>query len=124
MRMIKYNYHDDTSTDDVLYENEFSLDMLAYSEGPLSDKSPSCASCKSKGVAVGRKVLGVAKRLPTFGEDLTTLLLMGGWIEHSPLITFPNMSISRQLFCHFPPIFFILCKTLLRCHGGYRDVCL
>lgn len=25
MRMIKYNYHDDKSADDVLYENEFSV---------------------------------------------------------------------------------------------------
>ena len=58
----------------------------AYSEGPLSDKSPSCASCNSQGVAIGRKVLGVAKkRLPTFGEDLSTSLLIGGWIERSPL---------------------------------------
>ena len=58
----------------------------AYSEGPLSDKSPSCASCKSQGVAIGRKVLGVAKkRLPTFGEDLSTSLLIGGWRERSPL---------------------------------------
>lgn len=78
--------------------------MLAHSEGPLSGKSPSCASCKSKGVAVGRQVLEVAKkRLPTFGEDLTTSLLMGGWIEHSPLHNISKYIYFKATYLSFSP---------------------